>query len=147
MLKTYLTLSALFFAALLLLGYLWPPALWLMSLLNISGTSFGALSRNAILALNRGAKLGHFYHNRAKAVSRRVRQFEIRRYDQIFPYVPTGSLLNPEQAPEDYRCYMVEASPDFFEPNQEVFWVQSSASQSSERATEIQPQPTGATQS
>lgn len=31
--------------------------------LNISAMSFGALSRNAIMALNRGAKLGGFAHN------------------------------------------------------------------------------------
>ena len=33
------------------------------SLLNISAMSYGALSENAILALNRGARLGNFYHN------------------------------------------------------------------------------------
>jgi glutamate synthase domain-containing protein 2 len=33
------------------------------SLLNISAMSYGALSRNAILALNRGAKAGGFAHN------------------------------------------------------------------------------------
>ncbi|MDT8399207.1 MAG: FMN-binding glutamate synthase family protein [Pseudomonadales bacterium] len=33
------------------------------SILNISAMSFGALSRNAILALNRGAKIGGFAHN------------------------------------------------------------------------------------
>ena len=32
------------------------------SLLNISAMSFGAISPNAIMALNRGAKLGEFYH-------------------------------------------------------------------------------------
>ncbi|MDA3868882.1 MAG: FMN-binding glutamate synthase family protein [Gammaproteobacteria bacterium] len=31
--------------------------------LNISALSFGALNRNAIMALNRGAKRGHFAHN------------------------------------------------------------------------------------
>lgn len=31
--------------------------------LNVSAMSFGSLSRNAILALNGGAKLGGFYHN------------------------------------------------------------------------------------
>lgn len=31
--------------------------------LNISAMSFGALSRNAVMALNRGAKLGDFAHN------------------------------------------------------------------------------------
>lgn len=33
------------------------------SLLNISAMSFGSLSRNAILALSRGAKMGKFAHN------------------------------------------------------------------------------------
>jgi glutamate synthase domain-containing protein 2 len=33
------------------------------AVLNVSAMSYGALSRNAILALNRGAKLGGFYHN------------------------------------------------------------------------------------
>jgi glutamate synthase domain-containing protein 2 len=33
------------------------------SILNISAMSYGALSRNAVRALNGGAKLGHFYHN------------------------------------------------------------------------------------
>ncbi|MFO7705537.1 MAG: FMN-binding glutamate synthase family protein, partial [Halopseudomonas sp.] len=33
------------------------------SLLNISAMSYGALSRNAVMALNRGAKLGNFAHN------------------------------------------------------------------------------------
>jgi glutamate synthase domain-containing protein 2 len=33
------------------------------SLLNISAMSFGSLSKNAILALSRGAKLGNFAHN------------------------------------------------------------------------------------
>lgn len=33
------------------------------SLLNISAMSYGALSKNAILALNKGAKIGNFAHN------------------------------------------------------------------------------------
>jgi len=33
------------------------------ALLNISAMSFGSLSANAILALNRGARLGNFYHD------------------------------------------------------------------------------------
>ncbi len=33
------------------------------SLLNISAMSFGSLSKNAVLALSRGAKLGNFAHN------------------------------------------------------------------------------------
>ena len=33
------------------------------SVLNISAMSFGALSANAIRALNKGARLGHFAHD------------------------------------------------------------------------------------
>jgi glutamate synthase domain-containing protein 2 len=33
------------------------------SLFNISAMSFGALSANAVMALNQGAKMGNFYHN------------------------------------------------------------------------------------
>lgn len=33
------------------------------SVLNISAMSYGSLSKNAILALNKGAKKGNFYHN------------------------------------------------------------------------------------
>ena len=33
------------------------------SVLNISAMSYGALSKNAVMALNAGAKLGGFYHN------------------------------------------------------------------------------------
>jgi len=33
------------------------------SRLNVSAMSFGAISRNAVRALNRGAKMGNFYHN------------------------------------------------------------------------------------
>ncbi len=36
---------------------------YVASLLNISAMSFGSLSKNAILALNGGARLGGFYHN------------------------------------------------------------------------------------
>ena len=33
------------------------------SIFNIAGMSYGSLSKNAILALNGGARMGHFYHN------------------------------------------------------------------------------------
>ncbi|WP_026951721.1 FMN-binding glutamate synthase family protein [Algoriphagus mannitolivorans] len=36
---------------------------YLASILNISAMSFGSLSSNAIMALNRGAKKGNFFHN------------------------------------------------------------------------------------
>lgn len=46
------------------------------SILNISAMSFGALSKNAILALNKGAKKGDFYHNSGEGgISAYHRQF------------------------------------------------------------------------
>lgn len=36
---------------------------YLASIFNVSAMSFGALSRNAVLALNRGARIGGFAHN------------------------------------------------------------------------------------
>ena len=36
---------------------------YMASLFNISAMSFGSLSKNAIIALNAGAKMGGFYHN------------------------------------------------------------------------------------
>ncbi|MDO8788068.1 MAG: FMN-binding glutamate synthase family protein [Sulfuritalea sp.] len=45
------------------------------SVFNISAMSFGALSANAILALNEGAKRGHFYHDTGEgSISRYHRQ-------------------------------------------------------------------------
>jgi hypothetical protein len=40
-----------------------PEHRYISSLLNVSGMSYGALSDNAILALNTAAKLGNFSHN------------------------------------------------------------------------------------
>ena len=45
------------------------------ALLNVSAMSYGALSENAILALNNGARMGNFYHNTGEGgISRFHRQ-------------------------------------------------------------------------
>jgi glutamate synthase domain-containing protein 2 len=47
-----------------------------LSLFNVSAMSFGALSANAIRALNRGAKLGNFAHDTGEGgISRYHREF------------------------------------------------------------------------
>lgn len=43
------------------------------SILNISGMSYGAISDNAVLALNKAAKLGNFSHNTGEGGARRSR--------------------------------------------------------------------------
>ncbi len=46
------------------------------SILNISGMSYGALSSNAIMALNKGAKMGNFFHNTGEgSISRYHREY------------------------------------------------------------------------
>ncbi len=46
------------------------------SVFNISAMSFGSLSANAILALNKGAQMGNFYHNTGEgAISRYHREY------------------------------------------------------------------------
>ncbi len=46
------------------------------SVYNISGMSYGALSSNAILALNKGAKMGNFFHNTGEgSISRYHREY------------------------------------------------------------------------
>ncbi len=48
-------------------------------------------------------------------IHRRVSQREIRRYDEIYPYIPEGSLLGGE-VPESMRLAMAEADPNAFAP-------------------------------
>jgi glutamate synthase domain-containing protein 2 len=48
-------------------------------------------------------------------IYRRVSQEAVRRYDQIFPYLKTGSLLT-ESPPHDWRLYLDEAVPGDFLP-------------------------------
>jgi len=48
-------------------------------------------------------------------VHRRVSQAEVKRYDQIFPYIPRGSLRS-DDLPEGFKVYMKEAVATSFEP-------------------------------
>jgi len=48
-------------------------------------------------------------------IHRRVSETHTLRYDQVFPYIPTGSLLQ-EPYPEQYQQEMKEATADTFRP-------------------------------
>ncbi|OWY26207.1 FMN-binding glutamate synthase family protein [Sphingobacteriales bacterium UPWRP_1] len=52
---------------------------------------------------------------------RRVSMREIKRYDEIYPYIPAGSLLHADTCPDAYKIHMKEASPDSFAPVVPVF--------------------------
>jgi len=62
-------------------------------------------------------------------IHRRVSATQTLRYDQIFPYIPTGSLLS-EPYPEQYEQEMKEATADSFKAkhcyanvNGETIWI------------------------
>jgi glutamate synthase domain-containing protein 2 len=48
-------------------------------------------------------------------IHRRINQEKIMRYDQLFPYLKTGSLL-ADEPPENWRLYLKEADADSFMP-------------------------------
>jgi glutamate synthase domain-containing protein 2 len=57
------------------------------SLLNISAMSYGSLSKNAVLALNRGAKEGGFYHNTGEGA---ISPFHLKRGGDLVWQIGTG---------------------------------------------------------
>eukprot|EP00121_Abeoforma_whisleri_P007277 Awhi_evm1s6638 len=65
------------------------------SILNVSAMSYGALSDNAVLALNGAAKLGNFYHNTGEGG---VSRFHLRPGGDIVWNVGTGyfGCRNPD---------------------------------------------------
>ncbi|MEJ2694201.1 MAG: hypothetical protein P8166_14465, partial [Candidatus Thiodiazotropha sp.] len=48
-------------------------------------------------------------------IHRRISQQEIKRYDQLFPYLKSGSLLS-DQAPEPFSLYLRESCSERFIP-------------------------------
>ncbi|OAD42819.1 FMN-binding glutamate synthase family protein [Polaribacter atrinae] len=57
------------------------------SLLNISAMSFGSLSKNAVLALNKGAKMGNFAHNTGEGA---ISQYHLEHGGDLIWQVGTG---------------------------------------------------------
>lgn len=52
-------------------------------------------------------------------IHRRINQWEIKRYDQIFPYVKPGDFLT-DDPPTDFAAFLEEADADHFQPDHEV---------------------------
>ena len=86
------------------------------SLLNVSGMSYGALSDNAVLALNQGAKMGGFYHNTGEGG---VSRFHLQPGGDLVWNIGTGyfgcrnedgtfSLENFKKQASDDRIKMIE---------------------------------------
>ena len=55
-------------------------------------------------------------------IHRRISATEIQRYDEIFPYIPTGSLLEAPY-PERFAHAMLESTPESFSPKMCIAYV------------------------
>jgi glutamate synthase domain-containing protein 2 len=106
-----------------------------MALMNVSAMSFGALSANAITALNSGARLGGFAHDtgegglskyhrqggdlltgtdqlRPSMLRRRVDHERVLSYADVFDHLAPGELL--DSAPAGWLADWELADPDTF---------------------------------
>lgn len=54
-------------------------------------------------------------------VYRRTNFHEVKRYDQIFPYIPVGCLLKKDTVPEDWKLIWEEAESNSFLPKMMLF--------------------------
>ncbi|WP_408641204.1 glutamate synthase-related protein [Salinimonas marina] len=55
-------------------------------------------------------------HLNRTQIFRRISQWEVKRYDEIFPLIKRGSLLG-EELPEALRLHFLEANADSFMPS------------------------------
>lgn len=76
---------------------------------------FHARTVHACAEIMAAAGLKHSSELTRTHVFRRASQKEVLRYDQIFPYVKRGSMLE-DNPPKAYRLFLDEASPDSFKP-------------------------------
>jgi glutamate synthase domain-containing protein 2 len=70
-------------------------------------------------------------------IYRRTSQNCIQRYDQIFPYIESGSLLSDE-IPKAFKLYMEEASSESFQPQQYLTRIKKDFSQVKSGLTQIE---------
>ncbi len=69
------------------------------------------------------AGLSHTQQLNRGYIFRRVDQADIRRYDEIYPYLEANCLTDEAHIPKRYIQTMAEASPDTFVPDYDLSWV------------------------
>ncbi|HFE32094.1 MAG TPA: FMN-binding glutamate synthase family protein [Gammaproteobacteria bacterium] len=79
-------------------------------------TNYHAKTVQATAEIIASAGLCHTARLNRSHIYRRIDQCEIKRYDQIFPYLSAGVLLSDE-VPDRFRLVMEEASADAFAPH------------------------------
>jgi glutamate synthase domain-containing protein 2 len=71
----------------------------------------------SLVELMAGAGLDSTSKISRRAISRRVLMNQVRRYDEIYPYLPEGCLLKAETTPDDWRDLVAMARAESFNVN------------------------------
>lgn len=74
----------------------------------------------AFVELMAAAGLDHPNKINRTQVYRRVSASKVKRYDQIYPYLTPGCLLNPGDAPENWKNHLSEARIDSFQSDYQL---------------------------
>ncbi len=77
---------------------------------------FHAKTVHATAEIIASAGIRHTSELNRTHIYRRISQYEIKRYDQIFPYLSAGCLLG-DDIPDTFKLIMQEASSDTFSPH------------------------------
>ena len=85
--------------------------------------NFHANTIHSFVELLGAAGLENTNQIRRSMINRRVTASEIRRYDQIFPYLHTGCLLNNATVPPSWEIYMDEADAATFQKTFQDFEI------------------------
>lgn len=90
-----------------------------LSLLNVSAMSFGSLSKNAVMALNGGAAIGHFAHNTGEGG---ISPYHTEHQGDLIFQIGTGYFgardpqsVEPKFSPEEFRKNAVRESVKMIE--------------------------------
>jgi glutamate synthase domain-containing protein 2 len=70
----------------------------------------------SFVELMAGAGIDHFSKIDRKRISRRVFMNQVKRYDEIYPYLPEGCLLQDSTTPDDWRELVAMAQAGSFDP-------------------------------
>ncbi len=79
---------------------------------------------HAFVELMAAAGISHPDQINRVHISRRVSQSVVKRFDEIYPYIPEGCLLTPESVPDDWKQIMAMGDASSFSPKFQVVHIE-----------------------
>lgn len=79
---------------------------------------------HAFVELMAAAGISHPDEINRVHISRRVSQSVVKRFDEIYPYIPEGCLLTLDSVPEDWKQIMAMGDPSSFSPKFQVVHIE-----------------------